>query len=93
MLKQYSILTSCPSELKVSSLPTMEKIRLEIQLIQTKRVLLEHEVKHRITGVAGNEAEFHELYNLVRHVCCSSNAKELSRKPVAIQAKGIWYDK
>jgi hypothetical protein len=76
MLKQYRILTSCLSELKSSEMPTMEKLKLEVQLIQTKRVLLDQEVEHRISGVEGSEAEFNDLYALIRHACSSGNAND-----------------
>jgi hypothetical protein len=74
MLKQYQILTCCLTELKSSGIPTMEKLKLEVQLIQTKRILLDHEVKLRVSGVEASEAEFNDLYNLVRLACKYDNA-------------------
>jgi hypothetical protein len=74
MLKQYLILTCCLTELKASGIPTMEKLKLEVQLIQAKRILLDHEVKLRVSGVEDSEAEFSDLYNLVRLACKYENA-------------------
>jgi proline dehydrogenase len=76
MLKQYRILTSCLSELKKSDIQTMEKLKLEVQLIQAKRVLLEYEVEHRISGVEASEAEFHDLYDHIKKVCSSNCAND-----------------
>jgi hypothetical protein len=86
MLVQYSILNSCLSELKASDVPTLERLKLEVQLIQTKRLLLDHDVEHRVTGNEGSETEFRELYCLVRNVCelyCSNG--EISRVAAHLQ--------
>jgi len=74
MLKQYQILTCCLIELKASGIPTMKKLKLEVQLIQAKRILLDHEVKLRVSGVEASEAEFNDLYNLVMLACKYDNA-------------------
>jgi hypothetical protein len=71
MLKQYSILSSCLSELKASSMPTIEKLKLEVQLIQTKRILLDKDVEERVMGVASSEQELIGFYDHFRQVCSS----------------------
>ena len=71
MLKQYSILSKCLSELKKSDLPIIEKLRIEVQLIQTKRILLDHRVENRITGALDSEQQFNNLYDQLRQVCSS----------------------
>jgi len=86
MLKQYQILTCCLTELKASGIPPMEKLKLEVQLIQTKRILLDHEVKLRVSGVEASEAEFNDLYNLVRLACKYDNANnEVDKVNVQLQ--------
>jgi hypothetical protein len=69
MLKQYSILSKCLSELKKSELPVIEKLKLEVQLIQTKRILLDYKVEVRVTGALRSEQEFNELFEQVQSVC------------------------
>ena len=72
MLKQYCILTSCLSELKASNLPAIDKLKFEIQIIETKRILLDHDVANRVSGMASSEKTFAELYALVRSACSAS---------------------
>jgi hypothetical protein len=74
MLTQYRILTSCLSELKSSEMPPIEKLKLEVQLIQTKRILLDREVQQRISGDECSESEFRDLYSLVCSACNSCDA-------------------
>jgi hypothetical protein len=71
MLKQYSTLTKCLAELKNSDLPVIEKLKLEVQLIQTKRILLDYSVELRVTGVASSEKDFNELLEQIQVVCRS----------------------
>jgi len=85
MLKQYSILSKCLCELKKSDLPIIEKLRIEVQLIQTKRILLDHDVEHGITGLARSEREFNDLYVQLRHVCDSGGGAEIERLKALIQ--------
>lgn len=75
MLKQYSILTKCLSELKNSDLPIIEKLKLEVQLIQTKRILLDQKVEYRVAGVLSSEREFDALYEQIRAACLSGRIK------------------
>jgi hypothetical protein len=69
MLKQYSTLTKCLAELKNSDLTVIEKLKLEVQLIQTKRLLLDYSVELRVTGVASSERDFNELFEQIQAVC------------------------
>jgi len=69
MLKQYSVLTKCLAELKSSELPIIEKLKIEVQLIQTKRILLDYRVEQKITGVASSERDFNDLYEQIRYAC------------------------
>jgi hypothetical protein len=87
MIVQYSILNSCLSKLKASNLPTLERLKLEVQLIQTKRLLLDHDVEHGVAGNEGSEAEFRALYCLVRSACevCDSNG-EINRVTAHLHA-------
>ena len=71
MLKQYSTLTSCLAELRRSDLPIIEKLRLEVQLIQTKRILLDLQVELKVAGRASSEREFNGLYEQLKSVCRS----------------------
>ena len=86
MMKQYSILTRCLYDLRKSDLPLIEKLRLEVQLIQTKRILLDHNVEHRVTGLASSEKEFDDLYVQLQHVCNSGGITgDLERLKLVIQ--------
>jgi hypothetical protein len=76
MLKQYSILNCCLSELKKSGIPAMEKLKLEVELIRMKRILLDHEVEHRVRGDIAGETEFNLLYSLMQDACSSDNETE-----------------
>lgn len=69
MLKQYRILTECLLVLKKSNLPMMDKLRLEVQLIQAKRLLLNNEVRNKVRGIPESESDFLELHHLFLHIC------------------------
>jgi hypothetical protein len=72
MLKQYEILTTCLKELGLSSLLTIEKLKLEVQLFQTGHILLNDDVEIGVTGATESEQEFYVLHEHVRHVCNTS---------------------
>ena len=72
MLRQYCILTSCLSDLKASNLPAIDKLKLEVQIIRTKRILLDQEVADRVMGRASSEQAFIEFSDHVRSLCSSS---------------------
>ena len=85
-MKQYCILTRCLHDLRKSDLPLIEKLRLEVQLIQTKRILLDHNVECRVTGLASSEKEFDDLYEQLQHVCNSGGITgDLERLKMVIQ--------
>jgi hypothetical protein len=98
MLKQYSVLSKCLFELKKSDLPLIEKLRIEVQLIQTKRILLDHRVENSIAGALDSEHQFNHLYDQLRLVCGSGGIpgeierlKELIRvikEEVSLTAEG-----
>ena len=76
MLKQYSVLSKCLFELKKSDLPIIDKLRIEVLLIQTKRILLDHVVERRVACVASSEIQFDNLYEQVCYVCLSGKTPE-----------------
>jgi hypothetical protein len=63
MLKQYLILNMCLSELRQLNQPTAERLKLEILIIQIKRLLLEEEIEARVDGDAANEKFFLDLHD------------------------------
>jgi hypothetical protein len=63
MLNQIEILNQCLRDLQVSGLAESEKLKLEAQLFQLKRLLLVPEVEAMVKGDAGSEKEFREIYN------------------------------
>ena|SRR6185369_14469597 len=69
MLTQYEILSMCLSELKKSHLPIIDKLKLEVQLIQAKRLLLDDEIGAKVKGVVSSEREFRGLYHEVKQLC------------------------
>ena len=86
MLKQYSILNRCLSELKKSGMPAMEKLKLEVELIRMKRILLDHEVEHLVRGVTASGIEFNDLFDLIQYACSSQNTGgEIIRVTMHIQ--------
>lgn len=72
MQKQYDILNLCLAELKRSGLPAVKKLKLEVQLIQIKRLLLQQQFKGDIAGASSSEEGFSELHKEVRRVCSLS---------------------
>jgi hypothetical protein len=84
MLRQYCILTSCLSELKASNLPAIDKLKLEVQIIKTKFVLLDHEVARRFAGMATSEQAFVDLYDQVRLLCSSCCTDRRTDKLVSL---------
>jgi hypothetical protein len=69
MLRQYDLLNKCLKELKGSMLPAEKRLRVELLLIQTKRVLLKDEVESKVTGDVASEKEFLGVYEHLRRVC------------------------
>lgn len=78
MVKQYGVLTMCQDEIESSNLPVIDKLKIRMLLIQTKRLLLNGDVSARVRDDGKSEREFEELYDYVRHVCSpASKAREL----------------
>lgn len=73
MLKQYALLTHCINDLKLTPLPLLEKLKLEVKLIQTKRLLLEEDIGAKVKGVPSSEADFHELRALIQRAGAYDN--------------------
>ena len=69
MLKQYAILSICQIELQRVKLPAISKLRLEMQIIQAKIILLNGDVRAKVEGDGNSESEFTELYNQLTHLC------------------------
>ena len=88
MLKQYCILTSCLTELRASNLPVIEKLRLELELIGTKQILLNDGVERRVAGAATSELEFLDFHDRLKLVCVSSHSDSETDKLMS-DLKGI----
>lgn len=66
---RYSIVNQCMQLLKQSDLPTIKKLRVEILLIQLKRLLLDDELSlEPKSGPCGEEA-FEALLAQMRGIC------------------------
>jgi hypothetical protein len=72
MIKQFDTLNRCLQELGRHPTRSIGKLKLEVQLILTKRVLLDRAVELRVAGNARSEDEFHDISGQVR-LLCSSN--------------------
>ena len=62
MLNQIDILNKCLRDLQDSELVESEKLKLEAQLFQLKRLLLVPEVEAMVKGDDSSEKEFMEIY-------------------------------
>src|SRR5690242_11925007 len=71
MLTQYEILVNCQSEVRGANLPDMDKFRLEVQLIECKRLLLSHLFDEGWAGAVGIKEEFCTLHEHFERVCSS----------------------
>lgn len=65
---QYSIVNQCLQLLKQSNLPTIKKLRVEIQLIQMKRLLLEEDSKASVPACCG-DIYFEGLLSQMGQIC------------------------
>lgn len=61
MDQQYSVINQCLQLLKRCDLPTIKKLRVEIQLIQLKRLLLNEAISSEILLSSGGEEMFQGL--------------------------------
>ncbi|WP_324081949.1 hypothetical protein [Geomonas sp.] len=66
---QYSIINQCLQLLKQSDMPTIKKLRVEIQLIQMKRLLLNEVVPKDAEGTLCGEDQFEGLLSQMRRIC------------------------
>jgi hypothetical protein len=74
---QYSVINQCLQLLKQSDMPTIKKLRVEIQLIQMKRLLLNDAVSSQVMHGSCGEDVFEGLLCQMRRICggnCESDA-------------------
>lgn len=69
MDNQYRIINQCLQLLKQSEMPTIKKLRVEIQLIQMKRLLLNDALPHEVKCGSCGEEVFEGLLNQMRGIC------------------------
>ena len=69
---QYSIINQCLQMLKQSDMPTIKKLRVEIQLIQMKRLLLNDSIAEEIKCGSCGEDVFEGLLCQMRRICGGS---------------------
>lgn len=69
MDQQYSIINQCLQLLKQSDMPTIKKLRVEIQLIQMKRLLLNESLPTDIIKGSCGEDVFEGLLHQMRRIC------------------------
>lgn len=67
---QYSIINQCLQLLKQSDMPTIKKLRVEIQLIQMKRLLLNDSLTSDLAHNSCGDDVFDGLLNQMRRICC-----------------------
>ena len=66
---QYSIINQCLQLLKQSDLPTIKKLRVEIQLIQMKRLLLNDSLTNEMIKGSCGEDVFEGLLSQMHRIC------------------------
>lgn len=66
---QYSIINQCLQLLKQSDMPTIKKLRVEIQLIQMKRLLLNDNLTSEFLRRSCSDDVFEGLLNQMRRIC------------------------
>lgn len=69
MDNQYRIINQCLQLLKQSEMPTIKKLRVEIQLIQMKRLLLNDSLPSEIRRGSCGEEVFEGLLYQMRGLC------------------------
>ena len=70
---QYRIINQCLQLLKQSDMPTIKKLRVEIQLIQMKRLLLNDALPHEVKCGSCGEDVFEGLLAQMRCICSGNN--------------------
>jgi hypothetical protein len=73
MDNQYRIINQCLQLLKQSEMPTIKKLRVEIQLIQMKRLLLNDALPAEVKCGSCGEDVFEGLLSQMRGICAGSN--------------------
>jgi hypothetical protein len=66
---EYSIINQCLQLLTQSDMPTIKKLRVEIQLIQMKRLLLNDAIPNEIKCGSCGEDVFEGLLCQMRRIC------------------------
>ena len=66
MLYQIEIVNQCLRDLQDSELTNSEKLKLEAQLFQLKRLLMIPEVEAMVKGDASSEKEFMEIHSALQ---------------------------
>jgi hypothetical protein len=69
MDNQYRIINQCLQLLKQSDVPTIKKLRVEIQLIQMKRLLLNDALPNEVKCGSCGEEVFEGLLSQMRGIC------------------------
>jgi hypothetical protein len=72
MDNQYRIINQCLQLLKQSEMPTIKKLRVEIQLIQMKRLLLNDALPNEVRCGSCGEDVFEGLLSQMRGICAGS---------------------
>ena len=72
MDNQYRIINQCLQLLKQSEMPTIKKLRVEIQLIQMKRLLLNDALPNEVKCGSCGEDVFEGLLSQMRGICNGS---------------------
>jgi hypothetical protein len=76
MDNQYRIINQCLQLLKQSDMPTIKKLRVEIQLIQMKRLLLNDALPNEVKCGSCGEEVFEGLLSQMRGICGGTNNTE-----------------
>ena len=68
MIPQYSIINQCMQLLKLSTIPPIKKLRLEIQLIQLKRFMLNKDLPVELMRGTCSEDAFKTVLCQMRRI-------------------------
>jgi len=79
MDNQYRIINQCLQLLKHSDMPTIKKLRVEIQLIQMKRLLLNDALPAEVRLGSCGEDVFEGLLQQMRGICSTGYDSEALR--------------
>lgn len=84
MLKQYYVVSRCIARIDVPHLSQVERIKLEIQLVRLKQLLLMDPVADRIRGMPQSEAEFERLFDQIEKSCSMCGTRDVSSRLLAL---------